>query len=177
MIMAGQWFVAPDAMHDLLGPSNAGLDPDLDALAAYIASLVSRTPPEPTAASLERIAAGREIFFSDETGCATCHPPPWYTDSGTRHPDGRPVLHDVGTQLAERQPGTLLDTPSLLELHRSDPYLHDGRARTFGEVFTRFNPADRHGKTSHLDEQQIRALCEFLRYLEPGDPSLVPQVE
>jgi DNA-binding beta-propeller fold protein YncE len=170
MTMAGQWFVRPDAMHDLLGPSNAGLDPDLDALAAYVASLAPRTPPEPPAASLERIAAGREIFFSDETGCAVCHPPPLYTDSGTRHPDGRLVLHDVGTRPPDGQPGPALDTPSLLELHRSDPYLHHGRARTLEEVFTRFNPADRHGKTSHLDGQQIRALSEFLRYLEPEAP-------
>ncbi len=169
MTMAGQWFVPLDAMHDLLGTSNAGLDRDLDALAAYVASLVPRTPPQPPAASLGLIDQGRKIFFSAETGCAACHPPPLYTDSGTRHPDGRLVLHDVGTQPAGGQQGPPFDTPSLLELHRSDPYLHHGRADTLEEVFTRFNPHDRHGKTSHLDEQEICALCEFLRYLGPGE--------
>jgi len=42
LVMAGQWFVSQDKMHPLLGESNAGLDADLDALAAYLASLDPR---------------------------------------------------------------------------------------------------------------------------------------
>ena len=93
-----------------------------------------------------------------------------FTDSGERLPDGRFVLHDVGTGSPDRGSGHQeLDTPSLLALRRSEPYLHDGRAKTLEEVFTKFNPHDEHGKTSHLDKDQIHALAEFLRYLAPGD--------
>jgi DNA-binding beta-propeller fold protein YncE len=165
-VMAGQWFVPRQAMHDLLGKSNAGRDPDLDALAAYIASLKPRMPPTPPAETAATRARGKAIFFSPATGCADCHPPPLYTDSGTRRADGRFVLHDVGTRLpSEPRELEQLDTPSLLALGRSEPYLHDGRARTLEEVFTKFNPRDKHGRTSHLSEADVRALCEFLRYL------------
>jgi hypothetical protein len=61
----------------------------------------------------------------------------------------------------------LIDTPSLIGLRRSDPYLRDGRAKTIEEIFTKYNREDKHGRTSHLNEQQIMALAEFLRYLVP----------
>jgi hypothetical protein len=166
MVMGGQWFVPPDAAHDFLGKSNAGRDPDLDALAAYIGSLAPREPPAPPPGSAALRAKGREIFFSAETDCARCHPPPRYTDSGRRLADGRFVLYDVGTRLpSEPREMERLDTPSLLELRRSEPYLHDGRAKTLEEIFTKCNPHDDHGKTSHLSGAEIHALCEFLRYL------------
>jgi len=169
MVMAGQWFVSPDVMHPLLGKPNAGLDPDLDALAAYVASLAPRDPPSPPAQTSALRARGRAVFFSEETGCAGCHPPPYYTDSGTRNPDGSHVLHDVGTRDAWAEDSLRrLDTPSLLGLHRSAPYLHDGRAQALEEIFATFNPGDRHGRTSQLTSQQISALCEFLRYLRPA---------
>ena len=64
-----------------------------------------------------------------------------------------------------------LDTPMLLGLRRSEPYLHDGRAITIEQVFTTFNPQDKHGRTSHLSEVDIHALAEFLRYLDPPPPA------
>ena len=166
LIMAGQWFVPREDMHEYLGQSNAGLDPDLDAIAAYIASLAPRRPTKPAAELETLIEKGRDIFFSKETGCATCHAPPLYTESGKRTAEGTFVLHDVGTRL----PGgsnrhQRLDTPSLIGLRRSEPYLHDGRARTLKDVFTEFNREDKHGQTSHLSEKEIQALVEFLKSL------------
>ena len=79
------------------------------------------------------------------------------------------VLHDVGTRLlTEPQAHQRLDTPSLLRLRRSEPYLHHGEAKTLEEVLTKFNPRDQHGKTSHLSKEEILALAEFLRYLPPS---------
>ncbi len=168
MVMAGRWFVPRWAMHDELGKPNAGLDADLDALAAYIASLEIGKPPPPPADSLPHIEQGKQIFFSDKTGCVTCHRPPYYTDSGRHAMDGTFVLHDVGTRPSNEaeQPGRL-DTPTLLGLRRSEPYLHDGRAKTLEDVFTKFNPQDKHGRTSHLSKGEIHALAEFLRHLDP----------
>ena len=171
MTMAGQWFVRPDRVHDLLGPSNAGQDPDLDALAEYVESLKPRRPPGAAAALRPLVARGKELFFSPETGCSTCHAPPWYTDSGTRDAQGRFVLHDVGTlQPNESVKHRRLDTPMLLGLRRSAPYLHHGRARTLEDVFSpKFNPQDKHGRTSQLTAEEVRALAEFLRHLEPPE--------
>ncbi|UCG56663.1 MAG: PQQ-binding-like beta-propeller repeat protein [Phycisphaerales bacterium] len=167
LVMAGQWFLPREEMQEYLGRSNAGLDPDLDALAAYIAHLVPRRYPKLSTESAELIEKGKEIFFSRQANCASCHPPPLYTDSGKRTAGGAFVLHDVGTRLAtEDKRHQRLDTPSLIGLRRSEPYLHDGRAGTLEEVLTKYNPGDKHGRTSHLSNEDIRALAEFLRSIQ-----------
>jgi len=174
-IMAGRWFVQKHEINDYLGVSNAGYSRDLDALAAYIENLVPKQPPSPPSEALAAIEKGRRIFFSEKAGCAVCHPPPLYTDSGQKDIRGNFIRHNVGTW-KESEDETLqsLDTPSLFGLRQSEPYLHDGRAQTLESVFTHHNPADLHGHTSHLNESNIRCLSEFIRYLAPGPPKTSP---
>src|SRR6185436_10886995 len=62
---------------------------------------------------------GKKLFFSETVGCADCHRGPLYTDQ---------KLHNVGTVGKFDQPTDRFDTPSLIEVWRSGPYLHDGRA-------------------------------------------------
>jgi cytochrome c553 len=171
LVMAGQWFDPPPRRHPEFDSKPAESNNDLEALAAYIAGLPFPPPPTPSPETAQLRHRGRQIFFSKEAGCVRCHPPPFYTDSGRRDREGGPLLHDVATC----SPGcpvkhSRLDTPSLLGLLRSEPYLHHGQARTLEEVFTRFNPHDQHGRTSHLGKEEIRALAEFLRYLRQGAP-------
>ena len=54
------------------------------------------------------------------------------------------------------------DTPTLVEVWRTAPYLHDGRAATMKEVLTKHNSGDKHGVTSHLTENEIDDLAEFV---------------
>ncbi len=167
-VMAGRWFVPRERMNPYLGQSNAGLNGDLDALAAYIERLSPKRPPPPPPELADVIRRGKALFESEATGCATCHPAPLYTDSGRRDAEGRALRHDVGTwKPGEAETLRRLDTPSLLGLRQSEPYLHDGRARTLEEVFTRHNSEDRHGTTSHLSAEDVKALATFLRYLDP----------
>ena len=166
-----QWMEG-DRSHPL-GLPKAGLSEDLDALAAYVASL-DRWPVSPYRRDGDAdweaaVARGRALFESAETGCADCHRPPRYTDSGFDE-SGQAILHDVGTATAVsggRLGGPLpgFDTPTLRGLWASAPYLHDGRAATLTEVLTTYNPEDRHGRTSHLTAEQIEDLVTFLRSL------------
>jgi len=168
-IMAGRWFVEKHEINDYLGLSNAGYNRDMDALAAYIKSLTPKQPPTPPPEALAAIEKGRRIFYSEKAGCAACHPPPLYTDSGQKDAKGNFIRHDVGTwKEGEDENFQSLDTPSLLGLRQSEPYLHDGSAPTIESVFTHHNPEDRHGHTSHLREDDINFLSEFIRYLNPG---------
>jgi WD40 repeat protein len=118
-----------------LGPPKAGLDPDLDALAAYLASLdherIPKSPHRAADGSLTAAAVSGQAIFVRE-GCATCH-------AGTEMTDG--LLHDVGTtgttsgsRLGGPLPG--IETPTLRGLWESGPYLHDGNAKTLAEVFS-----------------------------------------
>ena len=157
------------ATEDTLGAPKAGLSADLDALAAYISSLAAapRSAGRSTDGSLgEEAALGEQIFLDPALRCAECHPPPTYTDSQWIAP-GEPLLHDVGTLTAAsgmRRGGPLLglDTPTLLGLSSSGPYLHDGSEDNLYDVLVTRNPSDTHGVTSHLTAEEISALMAFL---------------
>lgn len=138
-------------IHPTLGSPNQGRDYDLDSLAAFIDSLqIPSRSHALTAAELW----GKMVFESPETGCATCHPPPYYADFR---------VHDVGTAEASGEWfGPEIDTPTLRFLYDSAPYLHDGSARTLLEVLTTSNPDDRHGATSHLTDKERSDLIAFL---------------
>lgn len=96
---------------------------------------------------------GQKVFESSDTHCATCHKGPYMTD--LQH-------HEVGTASATDKPNEPFDTPTLLEIWRTAPYLHDGSAITLREVLTTKNPQDRHGKTAHLTPKQVDDLVEYL---------------
>jgi hypothetical protein len=69
--------------------------------------------------------------------------------------------YDIGTG-KDTEKNLAFDTPTLVELWRTGPYLVDGRAATMEEVLTKHNPEDKHGETSSLNEQQIDDLAEFI---------------
>jgi YVTN family beta-propeller protein len=87
--------------------------------------------------------------------CVTCHPAPLYTDRRK---------HNVGTQGPLDRSGEL-DTPHLTNIYDSAPYLHDGRSPSLEEIWTRFNPYDKHGVTNDLTKDQLNHLIEFLKTL------------
>ena len=131
---------------------------DLDAVRAYLRAV------EPIPSPWHRLAdgsadsqalRGQQVFH--KAGCAQCHPAPLYTDM---------KMYDVGTQsnrdFAQHR---MFDTPTLIEMYRTGPYLHDGRATTLREVLTVFNPQDRHGRTSRLTEAEIEDLVAFVMSL------------
>jgi cytochrome c peroxidase len=131
-------------------------DGDLDAVREYLRSL--RPAPSPYLIDGKLSAAakrGQGVFQSKEAGCAACHPAPLYTDM---------KMYDVGTR-GPLSRADAFDTSTLLELWRTGPYLHDGRAATLREILTEFNREDRHGRTSHLSDDEIHALVAFLQSL------------
>ncbi|MFG0296100.1 MAG: hypothetical protein ACF8PG_09365 [Maioricimonas sp. JB045] len=157
-------------LNDSLGEPNKGLSRELDALAAYANSHDVPLSPYAKNGLSEAAQRGRALFFSEETKCATCHSGRYYSDSGAMTDSGSGqtfLLHDVGTGRDDpsEKMGTAYDTPTLLGVYRSAPYLHDGSAATLRDVLTTANPEDRHGSTSHLSEQEIDDLVEFLKAL------------
>ncbi len=156
-----------------LGAPNAGRSKELDALAAYVASL-GAAPSSPHQGDAAAIARGAALFESDATGCASCHTLPRYTDSALDE-DGF-LLHDVGTLKASSgqrlgEPLTGLDTPTLVGLWDGAPYLHDGSAATLRDVLTVHNAGDLHGVTSPLAPGDVDDLEAFLLSLgEEGAP-------
>ncbi|MDQ3002156.1 MAG: PKD domain-containing protein [Fibrobacterota bacterium] len=179
-----------------LGDPKAGKSPDLDALAAYVASLTGAPPSpyrNPDGAFGTDALAGGLIFNREDVGCAKCHIPPHYTDSrlpghvkpaagavaifpeaNSQYTEEGFLLHDVGTlkptsgqRLAKELPG--MDTPTLKGIWQTAPYLHDGSAATVMDVLTTANNGDKHGKTSHLSAVERENLVAFLLQLDEAD--------
>jgi YVTN family beta-propeller protein len=170
-LMQGRGLVRGE-LHDALGEPNSGLSESLDALAAYSNSHDAPLSPYAKTGLSESAQRGRDLFFAESVGCAECHAGPYYCDSVPGPVDSF-RLHDVGT--GEDDPtekmGPKFDTPTLIGLYRTAPYLHHGRAATLEEVLTVCNPDDRHGKTSQLSAEQVHDLVEFLKSLPYEDPN------
>jgi YVTN family beta-propeller protein len=148
----------------------AGRSKDLDALAVYCNSFdFTLSPHLRTEGHLSPAAQrGKKVFFDHAVGCAQCHSGPYYTDSRLEKPF---LLHDVGTGNDDptEKMGPRYDTPTLLGVYRTAPYLHHGKAATLRDVLTSANNGDRHGRTSHLKPAEIDDLVEFLKSL-PYEP-------
>lgn len=97
----------------------------------------------------ERAKIGKKIF--EQVGCNNCHSGPYYTNMKS---------YDVGTlrrwdKTREKPP---LDVPSLIEVWRTAPYLHDGRTMSVEKAFSSCHPEGVKG----LSSEDIKALSEFV---------------
>ncbi|WP_166819958.1 di-heme oxidoredictase family protein [Thalassoroseus pseudoceratinae] len=165
-------------LNDSLGATNRGLSKDLDALSAYANTHKFAISPHAKNGLSEAAKRGRDLFYSKETQCANCHSGPFLTDSlSNPNSDGNFVRHDVGTGLDDptEAMGPKYDTPTLLGVYRTAPYLHHGTAKTLRDVLTTANPKDQHGRTSQLTSAEITDLVEFLKSLPYEDPEPAAQ--
>jgi YVTN family beta-propeller protein len=154
----------------------AGRSADLDAIAVYTNSFdFTLSPHIPAPGKLSAEAErGKKLFFDKAVGCATCHSGPYYTDSSLQKPF---KLHDVGTGADDptEKIGPKYDTPTLLGVYRTAPYLHHGKAKALRDVLTTCNKEDKHGKTSHLKPAELDDLVAFLKSLPyEAPPSETP---
>jgi mono/diheme cytochrome c family protein len=125
-----------------------------EAIDEYLRSLQPIASPYLIKGRLSSAAErGRKLFFSEAVGCSDCHKGALYTDQ---------KRHDVGTAGQFDQPTDRFDTPSLIELWRTAPYLHDGSALTIRAVLTTRNPRNRHGYVSDLTPEQLKDLEAYV---------------
>jgi YVTN family beta-propeller protein len=148
-VMLGDGLIA--GTFDATRPTtDAGRSADLDALAAYVASLRPWASPYrlPDGSLSESARRGMELFMSGSPGCG-CHAPPLYADL---------QAHNLAGAVFSLETAPAFDTPTLRGLWATAPYLHDGVAGTLREVFTRTDPIH----TVDLSEQQLTDLINFL---------------
>lgn len=88
-----------------------------------------------------------------ENRCSYCHSGPLGTSKKS---------FDVGTKAPDDDSG-LLDTPQLVNVALTGPFLHDGRAATLEEIWTLYNLHDQHGRTNDLTKDELNDLVEYLR--------------
>jgi Cytochrome c peroxidase len=87
--------------------------------------------------------------------CITCHTPPYYTNLKMAYVKTLAVTDD----------SMLFDTPHLNNIYASPPYLHDGRAATLEEIWTKYGTEDRHGRINDMTKNQLNDLVDYLKSL------------
>jgi YVTN family beta-propeller protein len=141
---------------------------DLDAITSYILTGVPYPPNlqyNPHGELTESQLKGKEFFerskdnFGNEipenNRCITCHPAPYYTNLKMAY---------VKT-LAASDDSMLFDTPHLNNIYASPPYLHDGRAASLEEIWTKYGKEDKHGVVNDLTKIELNDLIEYLKSL------------
>jgi YVTN family beta-propeller protein len=141
---------------------------DLDALTAYILTGIKNPPNlqyHPDRELTEAQLRGKKIFdrATDNTGkeipeanrCITCHTPPYYTN----------LKMSYVQTLSATDDSILFDTPHLNDIYASAPYLHDGRAATLEEIWTKYGKNDKHGVVNDLTKIQLNDLIDYLKSL------------
>jgi hypothetical protein len=135
------------------------ITPKLPALHAYQLSIDAPSPP---AGSFDEVAAkkGKELF-SNKAGCATCHTPPLYTESGWNMHTGAEI--GIDEFQAMRSPDERYRTAPLngLWTHQKGGFYHDGRFATLLDVVNHY---DGHFKLG-LTGQEKGQLVEFMKSL------------
>jgi fibronectin type 3 domain-containing protein len=148
--------------HDTQAPYNTAIDD----IAAYVTSL-SQTPRSPFRNANGTLTtageAGRQVFI--QKNCGTCHSGRDFTDSVSGN------LRDVGTLTANSgkrlgQPLTGLDTPTLLGIWNTAPYLHDGSAATLMDVLNHPNATQHFGVGNVLNATEKTNLVAYLQQID-----------
>jgi YVTN family beta-propeller protein len=142
---------------------------DVVALSEYIHSIpdVVNPYPAPDGKLTPTQRRGKELFERTTTNdgkpipqrdqCHFCHSGPKFTNF---------ERFDVGTRSATDTKSEF-DSAHLNNIFESAPYLHDGRAATLEEIWTKYNPDDLHGISSDWNKQQLNDLVEYLKCLGP----------
>ncbi len=141
---------------------------DLDAITAYIITGIPYPPNlqyNPNGELTESQLRGKALFdrakdnlgndIPENNRCITCHPPPYYTNLKMAY---------VKT-LALSDDSMLFDTPHLNNIYASPPYLHDGRAATLEEIWTKYGKEDKHGRVNDMTKNQLNDLIDYLKSL------------
>ncbi len=112
----------------------------------FLALWIDQTPAvSRPAQDAEAVMRGAALFERDDVACADCHPAPLYTDL-----ESHALFGD-----------TAIDTPSLLGVGATAPYLHDGSSELLEALLRR----PEMGGSSDLTEAEREDLAAYLRAL------------
>ncbi|MDD4821736.1 MAG: YncE family protein [Bacteroidales bacterium] len=95
----------------------------------------------------DKAVEGRQVF--EKFDCARCHSGSYYTDM---------KMHRIGDSI-EFEKGW--DTPTLIEVWRTAPYLFNGKAETLKDVFEKY----KHGIDKKISEKELDELVEYINSL------------
>jgi YVTN family beta-propeller protein len=150
-----------------LGDKKAGVSADLDALAAYVASLneFDVSPHRPGAGTLSAAATEGKALFA-QMNCGSCHNGAAFTQSANNNPADVGTIKQPGSGMRLDGSLTGIDVPTLRDVWATAPYLHDGSAPTLEAAVRAHN-----GVT--ITDADLAKLTAYLREIG-SDESFAP---
>ena len=128
---------------------------DPAAIDVYLRELKPLASPALVNGQLSEQAVRGKVIF-ERVKCDVCHDPEWYyTDM---------QMHDVDTK-GPYDRRRDWDCPTLCEVWRTAPYLHDGRYTTLFQLFKEGKHGVQKGEVDKLTDTEIQDLCEYVRSL------------
>jgi cytochrome c peroxidase len=124
----------------------------VDDLVSFLHTLPAPPPLEPATSdpeARERVERGRQAFH--DRGCVRCHIPPLTFSSHGAHDGG----------FADERGRRKFNPPSLRGVGQGYRFLHDNRAATLEQVFTKFH----HKVEADVPPDELADLLRFLRSL------------
>jgi cytochrome c peroxidase len=148
------------------------------ALASYVRTILSGNSPYDRYVQGDRDALTAEQklglqIFRGKAGCGSCHLGPNLTDERF-HNTGIGTDDESGHFATSRDPGDrgAFKTPSLRDVARTPPYMHDGNLATLADVIDYYDKGGRANanldaeiRKLHLSAAEKRALVAFLQAL------------
>ncbi|MBS1152299.1 MAG: hypothetical protein H6Q89_3997, partial [Myxococcaceae bacterium] len=130
-------------------------------ISAFLASMPAADNPHRVAQTTPAQLRGAQVFT--QANCHSCHSGAALTDNGFAKVGTFALQGGVRDDLARLPNG--LNTPSLLGLARSAPYLHDGSALTLKARILQGKAENLHGATSQLTPEEVDDLVAYLQTL------------
>ena len=148
---------AEDAVRAGIHHIQFAVPPEEDKVPEAIDEYLKRLEPVPSPHLVngklsEAAERGKALFFSERINCSVCHPAPLYTDM---------KLHDVGSR-SELDRRDDFDTPTLIEVWRTAPYMHDGHYATIKDLIRDGKHGAKAGDIDSLTDEELNDLVEFV---------------
>lgn len=154
------------------------------AIATFVRTLVSGNSKydkyingDKTALNKEELQ-GMELFFSKQTNCSVCHSGIFFTDllphnTGVTTHYFDKGHYEVSGKLEHR--GTFI-TPTLRNVDKTAPYMHDGALATLEDVMEHYNRGGRYFtmkdtlmRPLNLNSQELNSIISFLKALTDNE--------
>ena len=130
-------------------------------ISAFLATTPAADNPHRLAEKTPAQLRGAQVFASAQ--CSSCHMNEVLTDNGFANVGTLVLQGNVRDDVKSLPKG--LNTPSLLGLARTAPYLHDGSAQTLKARILQGKAENRHGKTAELSAGEVDDLVAYLQTL------------
>ncbi len=125
---------------------------EMIAMDQYLANMKPFPSPYLAANGVLTAQQKRGKTLATQAGCLSCHSGQYYTDQ-------KKYAFGLGT---DREKVREFDTPTLIEIWRTPPYMYDGRCETLFDMLKESRETGKHGNVQKMSDADLKAIEAWL---------------